>query len=175
VNLEASDSYIQPTEPLALNRSDSLISLRTEAADDYAQVPVLRGSKFVRRSAEADDLPTIEELRKEVWVYSRRRAGPMDSNRIGPLPGTLEGRALKPVESRGRRRLLRIVRATPHSESVEVWPRTQAAVLLTEKSVCARKLRDFYEKGRVPRPDFLETPIVLPKAEGWRVRSRSVG
>jgi hypothetical protein len=119
------------------------------------------------------DLATIEELKEQVWVYSHKRSGGPDKERIGVFPGKMDGRAVVPVESRGRKRLLSILKKTPHSEDVAVWPRAGQDVLLTEKSLCARRLRDFFQAKRLVPPEFLDMPIVLPRT-GTRTRRRSL-
>jgi hypothetical protein len=175
VDLDASARYSPPTEPRAplAERTDSLISLRTDRDEDYAQPLFVRGPVFVKKPRDLDDVPTIEELKAQVWIYARKRCGPDDGRRVSPLAGVIEGGRVIPVDSRGRRRLLRIVRAAPHAQARGETPSARETLLLTEKSVCARRLREFYVRGRVQRPAFLETPIALTTADGWRMRRRS--
>jgi hypothetical protein len=54
--------------------------------------------------------------------------------------------------------MLSVIRSVGHSQSIEIWPERDAEAL-TEKSHCARKLREFIKKRGMAPPSLLEDPI----------------
>jgi hypothetical protein len=152
-----------------------LISARCEGEEDYARDPIAAtaAARIERREAPERPVAFGEELRNQVWLYAHGKSpAPLDGR---TAEYALERGEIRPMESRGRKRVLAVVRATPHTESVVVWPERGPPDVLPERSVCARRMREFVYRRRAKQPDFFEAPIVLAKPSRWRERRAGYG
>jgi hypothetical protein len=147
----------------SLERGDSLISLRDEAEDEsYGMLPKQNPSIQSSRIVDSASGPpiTVDDLRKSVLTFAHEQNDSIDASKTKPCTGAITRNEYVPIETRGRKRLLSVIRRTPHSDMVPIWSDSGPEELLTETSLCGSMLRDFMEERHVPRPTFLEHPII---------------
>jgi hypothetical protein len=153
-----------PGAEARLSRADSIVSLGDPADAERSRGMVRSQAGGAAQAAAGESYAsppvTVADLRRSVWEYARALSGAGDNGRAAQYPGALVGRRSVPAESRGRRRLTAAIRNNPHADDGAAAARQAPAKLLTDACYGARLLRDFMEDRHVPRPDFLEQPIV---------------
>jgi hypothetical protein len=169
IDMDPSVSYFVPTAPVSrgIQREDSLISIKCGEGEDFVSQSHTRtlitsvSDKPTSTTQISDKRLSIEELRNQVWIYSHKVSGIQSESHALEFEGEIHEKQCSPIISRGRGRLLTAIRsATAFNRERDNWPGRRRPEVLTEKSYCARRLHDFFEKRKLPQPDFLEEKLI---------------
>jgi hypothetical protein len=183
LDLDNSAAYYVPTEPVSrgFTIDETIISPRSDNTQDL----LVRNEGRMTTSSLSDKQPfspqqsdqklSIEELRRQVWIYSHDVSGIHGAAKAVDFPFQIQDNESIPVLSRGRRRLLNAIgeASGTNNETLSVMMATESE-LLTETSYCARRLHDFMNKKFMDLPDFLEPKLLREKTAGGQRRSSTV-
>jgi hypothetical protein len=158
-----------------LEREDSIISLvdefETATARGMAKMQLTGQLTSLSNAKLIGPAVTSDDLRPQVWIYAHDRIDSSDTGKIKEFPHEIVGREAFTCEKGGRKRVVDAIRKTPHSAEEKIWTQKEPDELLTEKSYCAREVREFLTKKHWPQPRFLQESLSRDRTASMRRRA----
>lgn len=145
-----------------------LISLNGDEDDvDVAKIDPLPSSReydneFQRtiknESNTCDD--SITELQNQIWIYCHNSDDKQAKRPAFLYDFEITNENAIPHMSRGKKRLLAAIDdAAPESTYEQTTARKHSQSMLTERSFCARKMKDYFDKRNMWQPPFFDPPM----------------
>jgi hypothetical protein len=124
---------------------------------DQPQVKVSGEISFLPGGIRDPDEPVVSkaDIAKEVWYFAHRNEKKQNAGRpvhAMSFGKEINGRDARPILTPGQKRLKRMICMVGVEEGIEMSLDDES---ILDKSICARRVRDYYRNTSAPLPGFL--------------------